>query len=141
MESHYVKPHLLTNRTFAKEMFKMATEANTPTADLCQWEQSCRAESISRELAECGAYQLRQIPKPWNRLSPEIQNHFRHAAEQAIRELEVSFVDKVMEAAVVETAKWMQGPGNMKEHAPSVEEIAREAVHIFQALRVSEVKL
>lgn len=125
----------------ARELYQMAIEANNPTADLCQWEQSCRAESMARELAECGAYQLRQIPKPWNRLPSEVQAHFRHAAEQAIRELDLTFTDKLIEAAVAETVDYMNGPGNMKEHAPSIDEIARESVHRFQALRVSEVKL
>lgn len=127
-----MKPHLLTNRAFAKEMLEMALDANTPSADLCQWEQSCRAESIARELAECGAYQLRQVPKAWHRLPPEVQQHFRQAAEQAIRQLDLSFTDKVMEAAVKETADWLNGPF---QHPPvSLEEIAREVIHRYVAL-------
>lgn len=140
-----MRPHLTPNRAFAKEMLHMAIDANkpvpeTPTSVLCEWEQSVRAEEMARMLAECGAFQLHQTPKPWDKLPPEVQQRFRQLAEQAIRQIDVAAVDKAMETAIAETNDWMSGPS--VGPPPTVAEIARECVHRFQALlSTPEVKL
>lgn len=127
---------------FAKHLhqsFQMALEAKpathgTPTDELCEWEQTCRMESIARQLAECGAFQLRQMPKKWGDLSPDVQERFKHKAERAIVSLDLSFMERAMEQACQEVEDWMNGHGNPKDQAPSVREIGRELLAIYESI-------
>lgn len=124
---------------FAKHLHQSFQDAlnskpanDTPTSVLCEWEQSCRAESIARELAECGAFQLQQQPKPWRDLSPEVQQRFRHKAERAIVSIDVAFMDRAMEDACREVDLLLNGP--YPATPPTVRQIAREVVSIYEAI-------
>lgn len=122
---------------FAKHLHKSFQDAldltkPMPTSVLCEWEQSARAEEIARLLAECGAFQLLQQPKPWDKLPPEVQQRFRQLAESAIRQIDVAAVDKAMETAIAETNDWMSGP--YVGPPPTVAQIATEVVHRYVAL-------
>lgn len=128
---------------FAKHLHKSFQDAlklgptlneETPTSVLCEWEQSCRAENIARELAECGAFQLQQMPKPWKELTPETQGRFRMLAERVIRQIDPGVRERCKAEAVREITDWLAGPGNMKENGPTPEDIAREAIARYESL-------
>ena len=130
------------NTDFAKELFQLGIDLNTPGPQVPidlerDLELSIQMDVVALALARCAWLMVGKpvgVLEPlWAEFSPELRERYRGLAERAIQTIDPAVRIEAKDEAATETDDWFNGPGNMGCDAPTVEQIAHEAISRYES--------